>query len=173
MGGAARRRDDHLQPARLRAARVFEGEVRRAVRGDHARFGDPETEAVLPRLEGDLIPALEACVDGTLCDALIRVRPDVAATVIMAAGGYPGAYTKGTPIHGLDEAAQVPDSLVFHAGTALKDGRVVTAGGRVLAVTALGPDLKTAVGRAYEAASKIRFEGAHYRTDIAHRAFSR
>jgi phosphoribosylamine--glycine ligase len=91
----------------------------------------------------------------------------------MAAGGYPGSYKKGTPIYGLDEAATVPHSMVFHAGTALKDGQVVTSGGRVLAVTALGADLKTAVGRAYEAAAKIRFEGAHYRKDIAHRAFGR
>ena len=139
----------------------------------NARFGDPETEAVLPRLGGDLIPALQACIDGTLRAELVLVRPEVAATVIMAAGGYPGAYAKGTPITGLDEAAQVPDSMVFHAGTALKDGLVVTAGGRVLAVTALGPDLKTAVGRAYEAVSKIHFDGAQHRTDIAHRAFNR
>jgi phosphoribosylamine--glycine ligase len=139
----------------------------------NARFGDPETEAVLPRIAGDLIPALQACIDGTLSDALVKVCPEVAATVIMAAGGYPGSYKKGTPIYGLDEAAAVPHSMVFHAGTALKDGQVVTAGGRVLAVTALGADLKTAVDRAYEAAAKIRFEGAHYRKDIAHRAFGR
>ncbi len=139
----------------------------------NARFGDPETEALLPRLTGDLIPALEACIDGTLRDALVKVRPEVAVTVIMAAGGYPGPYTKGTPIYGLADAAKVPDSMVFHAGTALKDGQVVASGGRVLAVTALGKDLETAVARAYRAAEKIRFEGAHYRTDIAHRAFNR
>ena len=139
----------------------------------NARFGDPETEAVLPRIAGDLIPALQACIDGTLSDSLIKVRSEVAATVIMAAGGYPGTYTKGTPIYGLDEAAKIPDSMVFHAGTTLKDGQVVTAGGRVLAVTALGPDLRTAVGRAYEAVAKIRFEGAQHRKDIAHRAFGR
>ncbi len=139
----------------------------------NARFGDPETEAVLPRLSGELIPALQACIDGTLNDALIKVRPEVAATVIMAAGGYPGSYKKGTPIFGLEEATKLSDCMVFHAGTSLKDGRVITAGGRVLAVTALGADLKTAVGRAYEAVAKIRFEGAHYRKDIAHRAFGR
>ncbi|HNX34331.1 MAG TPA: phosphoribosylamine--glycine ligase [Kiritimatiellia bacterium] len=139
----------------------------------NARFGDPETEAVLPRIGGDLIPALQACIDGTLNDALIQVRPEVAATVIMAAGGYPGAYKKGTPITGLEDAATVSDSIVFHAGTALKDGAAVTSGGRVLAVTALGKDLKTAVGQAYEAVRHIRFDGAQYRTDIAHRAFSR
>ena len=139
----------------------------------NARFGDPETEAVLPRIAGDLVPALQACIDGTLSDALIQVRPEVAATVILAAGGYPGSYKKGTPIYGLDEAAKIPDCMVFHAGTALKDGHVVTSGGRVLAVTALGPDLETAVARAYAAVAKIRFEGAHYRKDIAHRAFNR
>lgn len=139
----------------------------------NARFGDPETEAVLPRIGGDLIPALQACIDGTLCESHIRVRPEVAATVIMAAGGYPGPYKKGTPISGLEEAGKVPDSMVFHAGTALQNGQVVTSGGRVLAVTALGADLQTAVGRAYQAAEKIRFEGAHYRRDIAHRAFNR
>ena len=139
----------------------------------NARFGDPETEAVLPRIAGDLLPALQACIDGTLTGALVQVRSEAAATVIMAAGGYPGSYKKGTPIFGLADAARVPDSMVFHAGTALKDGQVVTSGGRVLAVTALGADLEAAVGRAYEAAAKIRFEGAHYRRDIAHRAFGR
>jgi phosphoribosylamine--glycine ligase len=137
----------------------------------NARFGDPETEAVLPRLGGDLLPALQACVDGTLDDALVQIRPEAAATVVLASGGYPGPYRKGLPIAGLDEAARVPDSVVFHAGTALKDGQTVTAGGRVLAVTALGADLQTAVARAYEAAAKIRFDGVHYRTDIAARAF--
>ncbi len=139
----------------------------------NARFGDPETEAVLPRIGGDFIPALEACIDGTLTDALVQVRPEAAATVILASGGYPGPYRKGLPISGLAQAATVDDAIVFHAGTALKDGQVVTAGGRVLAVTALGADLRAAVGRAYEAAAKIRFEGVHYRTDIAHRAFDR
>ena len=139
----------------------------------NARFGDPETEAVLPRIAGDLIPALQACIDGTLNDALVQTRPEAAATVIMAAGGYPGPYKKGTSIHGLDDAASVTDSMVFHAGTALKDGQVVTSGGRVLAVPALGATLETAVARAYEAVAKIRFEGAHYRRDIARRAFNR
>ena len=139
----------------------------------NARFGDPETEAVLPRIGGDLIPALQACIDGTLAQSLLQVKPGAAATVIMAAGGYPGSYRKGTPILGLDEAARIPDSVVFHAGTSLKDGQVVTSGGRVLAVTAWGADLPTAVARAYEAAGQIRFEGAHFRKDIAHRAFNR
>ncbi len=139
----------------------------------NARFGDPETEAVLPRLAGDLIPALEACIDGTLSESLIQIRPEAAATVVLAAGGYPGPYAKGLPIGGLQEAARIPDSMVFHAGTALRDGQTVTAGGRVLAVTALGADLRAAVARAYEAVDCLRFEGAHARRDIAHRAFSR
>ncbi|HRR33297.1 MAG TPA: phosphoribosylamine--glycine ligase [Kiritimatiellia bacterium] len=139
----------------------------------NARFGDPETEAVLPRIGGDLLPALEACVDGTLTDDLVQVRPEAAATVILAAGGYPGSYRKGLPISGLDQVTDLPDLIVFHAGTALKEGQVVTAGGRVLAVTALGADLRAAVSRAYEAVSKIHFDGVHYRTDIAHRAFDR
>ena len=139
----------------------------------NARFGDPETEAVLPRIGGDLIPALEACIDGTLHDGLVRVRPEAAATVVVAAGGYPGSYAKGNVISGLDDAAGVPESIVFHAGTALRDGKVVTSGGRVLAVSAIGADLKTAVARAYEAVAKIRFEGAQHRTDIARRAFNR
>ncbi len=103
----------------------------------------------------------------------MQVRPEAAATVILASGGYPGSYRKGLPISGLDQAAAVDNAIVFHAGTALKDGQIVTAGGRVLAVTALGADLRAAVGRAYEAAAKIHFDGVHYRTDIAHRAFDR
>jgi len=139
----------------------------------NARFGDPETEAVLPRIAGDLIPALQACIDGTLHDGLIQVRPEAAATIVMAAGGYPGSYDKGDEILGLASAAEVKGSVVFHAGTTLKDGKVVTAGGRVLAVTALGADLKTAVGCAYDAAKRISFKGAQYRNDIARRAFNR
>lgn len=139
----------------------------------NARFGDPETQAVLPRLGGDLIPALEACINGTLSDSLLTVRPEAAATVILASGGYPGAYRKGLPVTGLDQAAALDDVLLFHAGTALRDGQIVTAGGRVLAVTALGTGLRAAVGRAYEAVGKIHFEGLHFRTDIAHRALDR
>ena len=140
----------------------------------NARFGDPETQAVLPRIGGDLIPALEACIDGTLHDGLIQVRPEAAATVVMAAGGYPGGYRKGDVISGLDAAAAVPGATVFHAGTAQREGGgVVTSGGRVLAVTALGADLRMAVARAYEAAVNIRFEGAQYRTDIARRGIDR
>ena len=139
----------------------------------NCRFGDPETEAVLPRLEGDLIPLLQACIDGTLHESMVRVRPEACTTVVMASGGYPGNYTKGITITGLGEAAKQKDVFVFHAGTALNDGKVVTSGGRVLAVTALGKDLQTAVAKAYKSIQAIHFEGAHYRKDIAHRAFGR
>ena len=136
----------------------------------NCRFGDPETEAVLPLIEGDLIPLLEACIDGTLDPAAVRVRPGACATIVMASGGYPGAYAKGRPIAGLEAAGRVRDAFVFHAGTARKDGETVTAGGRVLAVTATGADLRAAVGRAYEALAPIRFDGMQYRRDIGHRA---
>ena len=136
----------------------------------NCRFGDPETEAVLPRLDGDLLPLLEACVDGTLDEAMVRVRPGACVTVVLASGGYPGGYTKGKPIAGLDASAKVPDTVVFHAGTAVQDGATVTSGGRVLAVTAWGADLRASVARAYEAVAPIRFDGAQWRKDIAHRA---
>ena len=139
----------------------------------NCRFGDPETEVVLPRLEGDLIPLLQACIDGTLDASMVRVRPEACATVVMASGGYPGNYTKGISIAGLDQAAQQKDVYVFHAGTALRNGTAVTAGGRVLAVTALGKDLRAAVAQAYKGVHEIHFEGAHYRKDIAYRAMHR
>jgi phosphoribosylamine--glycine ligase len=133
----------------------------------NCRFGDPETQVILPRLAGDLIPALEACADGTLTPEMVSWRPEACVCVVMAAGGYPGTYRKGDEIRGLKEAAEVKQSVVFHAGTALRDGRVLTAGGRVLGVTALGNGLKEAVDQAYEAVTKIEFDGAIYRTDIA------
>jgi len=139
----------------------------------NARFGDPETEAVLPRIAGDIIPALEACIDGTLRDELITVRDEAAVTIVMAAGGYPGPYAKGIRITGIEDANALEECMVFHAGTKTEGGAVVTDGGRVLAVTALGSDLKHAVDRAYQAVAKIRFEGGHYRSDIARRAFNR
>ena len=139
----------------------------------NARFGDPETQAVLPRIGGNIIPALEACIDGTLTDDLIAVGDDVAVTVVMASGGYPGSYSKGVPVSGLDDAASLEKALVFHAGTANEREAVVTSGGRVLAVTATGAELRSAVDRAYKAVEKIHFEGAHFRRDIAFRAFNR
>jgi phosphoribosylamine--glycine ligase len=139
----------------------------------NCRFGDPETQVIIPRLAGDLIPALEACIDGTLRPELVTWRPEACVCVVMAAGGYPGTYRKGDEIRGLKEAAKVKQAVVFHAGTALSNGRVVTAGGRVLGVTALGSGLKEAVDNAYEAVTRIDFDGAIYRTDIAAKAFGR
>jgi phosphoribosylamine--glycine ligase len=139
----------------------------------NCRFGDPETQAIIPRLSGDLIPALEACLEGTLSPRLIRWRPESCVCVVMASGGYPGAYRKGLPVEGLGDAAALKDTVVFHAGTRLENGRVLTSGGRVLGVTALGADLPSAVRRAYEAVGKITFDGAHCRRDIAHRALSK
>lgn len=139
----------------------------------NCRLGDPETEVVLPRLAGDLIPLLEACIDGTLDPAQVRALPEACVTVVMTSPGYPGSYPKGLPIAGLEEAARKPNVLVFHAGTTLRNGQTVTSGGRVLAVTATGPNLRTAVANAYAGIAPIRFDGAHYRNDIAHRALAR
>ncbi len=136
----------------------------------NCRFGDPETEVVVPSIASDLVPILNACIDGTLSDELVAVRADSAATVVMAAPGYPGSYPKGLPISGI-EAAEAVGCHVFHAGTAIKDGQLVTAGGRVLTVTAFGKDLREAVATAYEGVLKISFEGAHFRRDIAQKAF--
>lgn len=137
----------------------------------NCRFGDPETQAVLARWDGDILPALEACMDGTLSDELIAWKKESSVCVVMAAGGYPGEYEKGDEIYGLDEAEKL--ARVFHAGTAFQDGKVVTAGGRVLGVTALGTDLRTAVDTAYAAVKKISWNGAFYRKDIARRELKR
>lgn len=139
----------------------------------NCRFGDPETQAILPRLTGDLLPAMEACIDGTLTPEHAACRPEACVCVVMAAGGYPGTYRKGDVIAGLAEAAVVPQAVVFHAGTAMNKDRVVTAGGRVLGVTALGKDLADAAGRAYQAAAAIGFNGAQYRRDIAAKGLRR
>jgi phosphoribosylamine--glycine ligase len=136
----------------------------------NVRFGDPETQPILFRLQSDLVPVLLAIAEGNLQSAKLEWDPRPAVCVVMASGGYPGHYEKGRAITGLDEAAKVPDAMVFHAGTALKDGGTVTAGGRVLGVTARGDDVKAAIARAYEAVRLIRFPGAHYRTDIGAKA---
>ncbi|HUT32211.1 MAG TPA: phosphoribosylamine--glycine ligase [Planctomycetota bacterium] len=136
----------------------------------NVRFGDPETQPILARLQGDLVPVLAAIAEGNLQKAELVWDPRPAVCVVMASGGYPGRYEKGKVIQGLDAAAALDDVTVFHAGTALKDGKVVTAGGRVLGVTALGDDIRGAIARAYEAVKLIRFDGAHYRTDIGARA---
>ncbi len=136
----------------------------------NARFGDPETQAILVRLESDLVEALEAAVEGRLSDTELRWKPGASACVVASSGGYPGPFRKGLPITGLERAAEVPDVMVFHAGTASEGGATVTAGGRVLGVTATGPDLKSALAKAYEAIDRIQFEGIYYRHDIGWRA---
>ncbi len=134
----------------------------------NARFGDPETQVVLPRLENDLLDVMLAVIEGKLSELQLEWKNEPCVSVVMASEGYPGNYPKGKPITGLD---QIPAGvLVFHSGTVLSDGQVVTNGGRVLAVTALGNDIRTAVDAAYVGVEAISFEGAHYRTDIAHRA---
>jgi phosphoribosylamine--glycine ligase len=136
----------------------------------NARFGDPETQAILARLDSDLLEALEACVEGRLSETEFRWKPGASACVVAASGGYPGSYTNGHPIAGLEEAARVPGVVVFHAGTALVDQKIVTNGGRVLGVTATAETLGGALQRAYEAMGRIRFEGMYYRRDIGRRA---
>ncbi|MBN2493241.1 MAG: phosphoribosylamine--glycine ligase [Deltaproteobacteria bacterium] len=141
----------------------------------NVRFGDPETQALLPRLRSDLVPALAAVagLEGRLADVPIEWDPRAAVCVVMASEGYPGAYEKDRPIEGLDEAARHEDVVVFHAGTRLHAGRVLSAGGRVLGVTALGDGIGQALERAYAAADEIHFQGAWFRRDIAHRALAR
>jgi phosphoribosylamine--glycine ligase len=134
----------------------------------NARFGDPETQVVLPRLKTDLLDIFLASLCGRLDEIDIVWSDEAAVCVILASAGYPGAYAKGMPIEGLDEVPA--GTLVFHAGTAERDGRIVTNGGRVLGVVGLGNGIAEARGRAYEAADRIRFEGKHCRTDIAAKA---
>ena len=138
----------------------------------NARFGDPETEAVLPRLGGDFSRALLNAATGCLSSSDIVVRPEMSATVIVASGGYPGAYEKGKPISGLD-AAERKGAMVFHCGTKREGAQVLTAGGRVLSVTGLGSTLREAVDTAYAGVGEISFQRAYHRNDIAHRAFDR
>ena len=133
----------------------------------NCRFGDPETQVVLPRLESDLVEVCLACAGGRLDPSLLQWRPEAAVTVVLASGGYPGHYVTGKVIEGLDEAALVPGVTIFHAGTRREGGQVLTSGGRVLDVTALAATREEARKRAYEAVSMIRFEGMHYRKDIA------
>ncbi|MCK4284362.1 MAG: phosphoribosylamine--glycine ligase [Candidatus Brocadiae bacterium] len=139
----------------------------------NCRLGDPELQPLIMRLKGDLMPILLGTVDGTLEDVDIDWDPRPALCVVMASGGYPAGYDKGFPIEGLEDVAKMEDVVVFHAGTALDDGRVVTNGGRVLGVTARGDSIQAAKDRAYEAAQKIHFENAYYRTDIGQKAIDR
>jgi phosphoribosylamine--glycine ligase len=133
----------------------------------NCRFGDPETQALLPRMKSDLLPLLEATIDGNIDKCRIEWDTRAAVTVVLASAGYPGKYDTGKTISGLDDAARLEDVYIFHAGTKRADGEIKTAGGRVLAVTALGRTIKAARARAYEAVSRISFENCYYRRDIA------
>jgi phosphoribosylamine--glycine ligase len=136
----------------------------------NARLGDPETQPVLMRMKGDIVPILEACIRGNLSQYGIEWDSRASVCVVMASKGYPGDYGKGKIIEGLKEVSQMNDLFVFHAGTGFKDDRVVTNGGRVLGVTGLGGDVRRAIEWTYQAVKKISWEGVHYRTDIGQKA---
>ena len=139
----------------------------------NCRLGDPETQPILARLDTDLMDISMAIADEKLSDIEIQWKKDASVCVVLASGGYPGKYEKGKIISGLDNAGKMDDVVVFHAGTAFNNNEIVTNGGRVLGVTALGGDIKAAKEKAYEAINKIHFDGMHYRKDIADRALNR
>jgi phosphoribosylamine--glycine ligase len=139
----------------------------------NCRFGDPETQPILIRMESDLVEALEASIEGRVSEGDFKWSPDASVCVVMSSGGYPGTYEMGKRIDGLQEAGAIEGVKVFHAGTSKRDGAYYTAGGRVLGLTARARDLNSAVERAYAACAKIHFDGAHYRKDIAARALNR
>ncbi len=136
----------------------------------NARFGDPETQAILPRLESDLLEALEACIDGRLDQTPLRWSPGASACVVASSAGYPAGYKTGFPITGLTNAAMVPSVQVFHSGTARVGSQLITSGGRVLCVSAQGESLREALARAYQALAEVQFEGIYFRRDIGYRA---
>jgi phosphoribosylamine--glycine ligase len=144
----------------------------------NCRFGDPECQAILPRLDQDLLPLLEAVATGRGLPGAVRWRGDTSVCVVLASSGYPGKYQTGLPISGLDAGFGLGDEgleevNVFHAGTILREGRLVTAGGRVLGVQALGADIQSAIDTAYRAVARIRFDGMHFRKDIGRKALAR
>jgi len=139
----------------------------------NCRFGDPEHQPIMMRLQDDPLPLLHAIARGERLPSSVSWRPEAAVCVVMASGGYPGEYETGKPIAGIEAAEKLEGVRVFHAGTALRDGQLVTAGGRALGVTAIGADIRAAIGRAYEAVGKIRFEGMHFRKDIGRKALTR
>jgi len=139
----------------------------------NVRFGDPETQVVVPRLKSDLVPLMLACADGALKGMKAEWTSEAAVCVVLASGGYPGTYKKGLPIIGLKEARKVPGAIVFHAGTAFRNTDIVTDGGRVIGATALGQDIPTAIDRAYRCAGAIEFPGRYFRTDIGKKALAR
>jgi phosphoribosylamine--glycine ligase len=137
----------------------------------NCRFGDPETQVVLPRLTTDLIDVAEACCRGTLDQVDLVYTPNPCAAVVLASAGYPGDYTKGLPISGIEAADAIDGVTVFHAGTREQGGQLLTQGGRVLAVSALGSSLQAALDNAYAGVGKVSFEGMQYRKDIGQKAF--
>lgn len=139
----------------------------------NCRFGDPETQPLLMRVRSDIVPVMKAVVEGGLENCRLDIDPRAAVCVVMTAGGYPGSYSRGMEIQGLANVGRMKDVEVFHAGTSAKNGAVVTSGGRVLGVTALGADISKAISRAYKAVDKIAWEGEHHRTDIGARALRR
>ncbi|MHB8789814.1 MAG: phosphoribosylamine--glycine ligase [Desulfobulbaceae bacterium] len=139
----------------------------------NCRFGDPECQPLLMRLKSDLVEVIEAAIDGRLNTIKLKIDPRPTVCVVMASEGYPGKYPVGKPISGLTTAARMKDVMVFHAGTALKERKVVTAGGRVLGVTGIGDDIKAALDNAYRAVAAISWPGCYFRPDIGHRALSR
>jgi phosphoribosylamine--glycine ligase len=147
-----------------------DGSVQPMVLEFNTRFGDPETQALMLRLETDVIDIFNASIDGTADQLQIKMKPGASVCVIAASGGYPGAYANGKAIHGLTASAATPEAMVFHSGTAAKDGALVTAGGRVLGVTAVAADLRSALDAAYKRLAEISFDGMQYRRDIGWRA---
>ncbi len=139
----------------------------------NVRFGDPEAQPLFVRLKSDLVPLLLQCAQGKLTDAVMEIDPRPSVCIVMASGGYPGAYAKGFPIAGIEQAEKDGLVQVFHAGTATKDGRLVNNGGRVLGVTAVDDDIRKAIARGYAAVDKIQWDGAYYRTDIGRKALQR
>ncbi|PYM59032.1 MAG: phosphoribosylamine--glycine ligase [Candidatus Rokuibacteriota bacterium] len=139
----------------------------------NCRFGDPECQAILPRLDEDILPVFEAVASGRGLPASLRWRREASVCVVLASPGYPGTPRAGLPIEGVEAAAALPGVNVFHAGTALRDGALLTAGGRVLGVQTLGGDIRAAIERAYDAVGRIRFEGMQFRHDIGRRALAR
>jgi phosphoribosylamine--glycine ligase len=139
----------------------------------NARFGDPETQAILLRLESDLVEALEACIEGRLAATELRWSPGASVCVVASSAGYPGSYKTGFPISGLAAAARVPGVQIFHSGSAQLGSQLLTSGGRVLGVSAAAPSLEEALARAYQAMAEIHFDGIYYRRDIGHRALRR
>jgi phosphoribosylamine--glycine ligase len=139
----------------------------------NARFGDPETQPIMARLDTDLIDVIEAILAERLSALEIKWKPQSAVCVVMASGGYPGNYSKGKEITGFDRAAKHTGVMVFHSGTSFRDGKIVTDGGRVLGVTGLGPSIADAIDTAYAGVKELSFEGAHYRSDIGARALEK